>query len=258
MSNISKIITGSDKNLIEFISEQIKSKTNLTPKDKDLKNISELEKNLGNKLNILTIIPEKNKKYISVDQIGEALEFASKKPNLAKSSFLIVHPIEKLNLESQNKLLKLLEEPPEFLEIYLTGESKTKLLTTVKSRCETIELEGGESDSTKELRKELAKILKKLISQNEKTKVKGYRELQELVKSQSSNQEKLSVVEEMSKIIEQYSQARLEKISSETQDDISNIQKLTNLSDLLKRAVIANVNSKLILDKIFLDFVSIV
>ena len=47
---------------------------------------------------------------------------------------------EKMNAECANKLLKLLEEPPQYTVFILISEHPEQLLTTVRSRCQTIEV----------------------------------------------------------------------------------------------------------------------
>ena len=47
---------------------------------------------------------------------------------------------EKMNLQAANKFLKLLEEPPENTILFLVSEDKERLLKTVKSRLQEIEV----------------------------------------------------------------------------------------------------------------------
>ena len=47
---------------------------------------------------------------------------------------------EKMNAECANKLLKLLEEPPQSTLFILVSEHPEQMLTTVRSRCQTIEV----------------------------------------------------------------------------------------------------------------------
>jgi hypothetical protein len=251
MSNISKIVIGDEQDFIEFLKEKLSI-------DLDLDSISDLESNIGNKINIKVIVPETNRKYISVDQISDALEFASKKPNLSKKSYIFVYPAEKLNIESQNKLLKLLEEPPNFLEIFLmTNKSDPRLLQTISSRCEIINLGSNISLIDEEVSKELSKIFKLLISYNEANKVKGYKQLHQLIKNQSSNQSKLEVLDHFKDKVNAYAETKVRNGKIDN-SDVKNLQKLLDLTNLISRGVQANVNSKLMIDKIFLEFTSIV
>jgi len=60
------------------------------------------------------------------------------RPTLSERKVFIVSEAEKLNAASQNSLLKVLEEPPEYCCIILICTRLEKLLPTVKSRCQTI------------------------------------------------------------------------------------------------------------------------
>ncbi len=74
-----------------------------------------------------------------IDVIREFLiEKVSAKPTLSKKRIFVVTEAEKLNPSSQNALLKILEEPPEYCSVILLCTRLEKLLPTTKSRCQTI------------------------------------------------------------------------------------------------------------------------
>jgi len=76
---------------------------------------------------------------LPIDVIREFLiAKASNKPTLSQRKVFIVSEAEKLNNHSQNCLLKILEEPPEYCCIVLICTRMEKLLPTTKSRCQTI------------------------------------------------------------------------------------------------------------------------
>jgi DNA polymerase III subunit delta' len=50
----------------------------------------------------------------------------------------IINNAEKMTIESQNALLKTLEEPPEYVIIILITSNKNSLLDTIKSRCDIV------------------------------------------------------------------------------------------------------------------------
>jgi DNA polymerase-3 subunit delta' len=60
------------------------------------------------------------------------------KPTLSQRKVFVVSEAERLNIASQNCLLKVLEEPPEYCCIVLLCTRLEKLLPTTKSRCQTI------------------------------------------------------------------------------------------------------------------------
>jgi len=76
---------------------------------------------------------------LPIDVIREfLLAKVSRKPTLSQRKVFVVSEAEKLNKSSQNCLLKVLEEPPEYCCIVLLCTRLEKLLPTTKSRCQTI------------------------------------------------------------------------------------------------------------------------
>ena len=76
---------------------------------------------------------------LPIDVIREFLiAKVSRKPTLSQRKVFIVSEAEKLNTASQNSILKVLEEPPEYCCIVLLCTRLEKLLPTTKSRCQTI------------------------------------------------------------------------------------------------------------------------
>jgi DNA polymerase III gamma/tau subunit len=74
------------------------------------KNIS----NIRNKINqndILEIYPKDGN--IKIVDIREMQEFLLYKPNFSKYKLVIIHEIDKMNIQAANSILKTLEEPPE-------------------------------------------------------------------------------------------------------------------------------------------------
>lgn len=112
-------------NRADFINNIIESIT-------DSKFLLENQDNLP--FNFYYIKPEDSKKTVSIKQIQDAQDFIYSKPVNALSKYLIIDSAEKLTIEAQNSLLKVLEEPPEYLTIFLIADSKSKLLKTILSR----------------------------------------------------------------------------------------------------------------------------
>jgi len=76
---------------------------------------------------------------LSIDVIREfLLQQVSIRPSLSARKVFIVGEAERLNLNSQNALLKVLEEPPQYCTIILLCTRLEKLLPTIKSRCQII------------------------------------------------------------------------------------------------------------------------
>ncbi len=94
----------------------------------------------GTHPDIERIAPEDKKKNISVTQIDRLREIAYLTPHTASGKVFIIEKAETLNAASQNKLLKLLEEPPANVSFILLSESASSLLETVVSRCTVFSL----------------------------------------------------------------------------------------------------------------------
>lgn len=94
----------------------------------------------GTHPDIERITPEEKKKNISVAQIDRLREIAYFTPHTASGKVLIIEQADTMNSASQNKLLKVLEEPPANVFFILLSESASILLDTVVSRCTVFSL----------------------------------------------------------------------------------------------------------------------
>jgi len=76
---------------------------------------------------------------LAIDVIREFLiDKVSTRPTLSQRRVFIVSEAERLNASSQNAMLKVLEEPPEYCTIILLCTRMERLLPTTKSRCRII------------------------------------------------------------------------------------------------------------------------
>lgn len=81
----------------------------------------------------------KNPVDLSIDVIREFLiDRVANRPMLSGKRVYVVSEAERLNVNSQNALLKVLEEPPSYCTIILLCTRLEKLLPTTKSRCQII------------------------------------------------------------------------------------------------------------------------
>lgn len=84
--------------------------------------------------------PLEGKKNISVAQIRELRNSAFVKPHMSGKKVFIIDYADTLNEQSQNALLKILEEPPQDVLFLLITENAASLLDTIISRCVTLDL----------------------------------------------------------------------------------------------------------------------
>jgi len=76
---------------------------------------------------------------LPIDVIREFLiDKVPTRPSLSSRKVFVVREAQKLNAASQNALLKVLEEPPEYCCIILLCTRLQQLLPTIKSRCQII------------------------------------------------------------------------------------------------------------------------
>ncbi len=83
---------------------------------------------------------EDGSSQIKVDQVRELMHSLSLSPYEAKRKIGLIINIEKASTNTQNALLKTLEEPPDPVILILTASSIDSVLETIISRCEEIKL----------------------------------------------------------------------------------------------------------------------
>jgi len=81
-------------------------------------------------------------KSMSVAVIRELRDQAGIIPNEAARKVIILADADCMNVQAQNALLKILEEPPSYMVFILTATTRTQFLPTVQSRCVCVSLSG--------------------------------------------------------------------------------------------------------------------
>lgn len=79
--------------------------------------------------------PEEVDKAIRVDQVRELVGFVVQTAQLAGRKVVLIEPVESMNINASNALLKSLEEPSGNTVLLLISHQPSRLLPTVKSRC---------------------------------------------------------------------------------------------------------------------------
>jgi DNA polymerase-3 subunit delta' len=83
------------------------------------------------------------KKNILIHQIRELSEYCELSIHQEKSRrIVLIEPADQLNENASNALLKILEEPPEDTLFILVSSHAQKLIATIRSRCQLLELRG--------------------------------------------------------------------------------------------------------------------
>lgn len=79
---------------------------------------------------------------IRVDDATEILKSLSLKSYEGGYKIMIIWMADKLNIAASNKLLKLLEEPPEKTVFILISENEEDIIQTIRSRCQILQFNG--------------------------------------------------------------------------------------------------------------------
>lgn len=94
----------------------------------------------GNLFEWLQHIGVENKQgQIGVDEAEEIVKSLKLKSYEGGYKVMIIWMAEKMNGSAANKLLKLLEEPPEKTVFILIAEDEEQIISTIKSRCQTLQ-----------------------------------------------------------------------------------------------------------------------
>ena len=79
--------------------------------------------------------PEEADKAIKVDQVRELVNFVVQTAQLGGRKVVLVEPVESMNVNAANALLKSLEEPSGNTILLLVSHQSSRLLPTIRSRC---------------------------------------------------------------------------------------------------------------------------
>jgi DNA polymerase-3 subunit delta' len=90
-----------------------------------------------------SVLGVKNKQgIIRVDDAAEVLKTLALKSYEGGYKIMIVWMADKMNISASNKLLKLLEEPPEKTVFILISEDEEDIIQTIRSRCQVLHFNG--------------------------------------------------------------------------------------------------------------------
>jgi DNA polymerase III delta prime subunit len=163
----------------------------------------------------------------TIDLIRQTRHFLSQKPFNHSNKIIVIYQAENLNLESQNALLKTLEEPGLNNYVILSTAKPSKLLSTIISRCQTIKLKNTTKITDDKPLKILGDIQKDLLT------------------SESLSKDKTQVLPFLE------NQLKLQKellIKNQSKETSLLIQKLIKATQMIN----ANVDPKSALDFLFL------
>ncbi len=88
----------------------------------------------------IVLEPEEAGKPIKIDAVRELVKQLQLTPQVAKRKVVILDPAEAMNVNAANALLKTLEEPPGEAYLLLLSHVPGRLLATIRSRCQKLQL----------------------------------------------------------------------------------------------------------------------
>lgn len=100
----------------------------------------------GNHPDMKIVEPEGASQSIVVDRIREVIEYLSLKPHQGQHKIAIIRAADRMNVAAANSLLKSLEEPPSASMMFLSTCHPSRLLPTIRSRCQELNFPLPESD----------------------------------------------------------------------------------------------------------------
>lgn len=194
-------------------------------------NIDKICQQLNNEIN-----PNNPDIFIINETTGWAIEsvrllkkWLSQKPFNHKNKIIIIYQVDQFSLESQNALLKSLEEPGDNNYFFLTTNKPSKIINTIISRCRIIKLKNDFS-----LSKDTNPLV---ISDQIKTN---------LFQSENISKDKNQVLPFLESQLKTYQQLILKNPTAKNSQIIQKILKSINMIE-------ANVDPRSALDFLFLS-----
>lgn len=115
--------------------------------------------NAGTHPDFLKVVPEAEGKQIPIDTIRKVGNYLTLKSQFAPLQVVIISPADAMNKFAANSLLKTLEEPTPGSLLILETSQPSRLLPTIRSRCQSIEFSVPErSQSLAWLSKQLPEL----------------------------------------------------------------------------------------------------
>lgn len=111
----------------------------------------------GNRAKVLShshpdvITITKDKSELTVDAVRSVVSDAAVLPNEADCKVYIFKDGKDMNISAQNAALKLLEEPPAGVYLFLISDRASSFLQTIRSRCVEININSSKTDSDEDI-----------------------------------------------------------------------------------------------------------
>lgn len=94
----------------------------------------------GSHPDLIIAEPEDKSRQIRIDSVRRVNDFLAQTPQISRAQVVIVQPLDVLNTNAANALLKTLEEPAGESYLLLLGERIGAVMPTIRSRCQLLPL----------------------------------------------------------------------------------------------------------------------
>jgi len=194
---------------------------------------------------------------IGIEEIRNIEKNILLKPQTLPYKIFIIDNAEKLTVESQNALLKTLEEPPTHVMLILLTQNQDLLLSTIISRCQNINL--GSSKNTLSEKEKIniyenviyifySSIGNRILKTDEIIKGKTQKDISIVLMQTIIVLRELLLSKTIGKEYKYIDKAKVTQIT--TKQIIQSINKTVETKNLIER----NINQKLALDHLFLSW----
>lgn len=120
----------------------------------------------GQSPDVITVEAERDRVQLGVDVIRRLREDAVFAPNDLVKKFYIIPKADTMNVQAQNAILKILEEPPPHVMFLLLCENADELLSTIRSRAPVLRVEALSDDIIRDHLKKNDERAKKLFERD--------------------------------------------------------------------------------------------
>lgn len=197
---------------------------------------------------------------INTEEINKLMTYMDKKslrPNGKR--VYIIYGFERLSQDVSNKILKFLEEPNENIYALLMTENIEKILPTIISRCQIINLTVEKKEDDLEKISHMQKFLKNLIQENKKMIAYEYEYFGDDFMNRSKFYEDFEILEKVISItINKHHTLNNDDREIYVCEELLNYQdgqlvKILDITNRLKCLIKNNINLNLLLDRYIIE-----
>ncbi len=204
----------------------------------------------------LTFIKTENKQgSIGNNESYQIIKKLSRKTYEAKYKVIIIWMAETMNETAANKLLKIIEEPPENTVFLLVAENSQRIIQTILSRTQIIKISGIEPEEICKILKEKHSIPAERAKKISRISAGNYLKTLDLLEKSEESKENFDLFTELMRLC--YSKKIIELInwSEKLSKKGREAQKkfLTYTAELIRENFILNITKKQKEELIFID-----